>query len=119
MEKTTFSKFKNHRARYNFMGRSCSIAAVGSYVPTKVFTNGDLEKMVNTTDEWITTRTGIKERHLAAKDEYTSDLASVIPHWPSVRGWGSGDDSGISVSADWGHWVAMRGRVSKLRWGNS
>jgi 3-oxoacyl-[acyl-carrier-protein] synthase-3 len=58
------------------MGRTCSIAAVGSYVPSKVLTNGDLEKMVNTTDEWITTRTGIKERHLAAKDEYTSDLAT-------------------------------------------
>jgi 3-oxoacyl-[acyl-carrier-protein] synthase-3 len=58
------------------MGRTCSIAAVGSYVPPKVLTNGDLEKMVNTTDEWITTRTGIKERHLAAKDEYTSDLAT-------------------------------------------
>jgi 3-oxoacyl-[acyl-carrier-protein] synthase-3 len=58
------------------MGRTCSIAAVGSYVPPKVLTNGDLEKMVNTTDEWITTRTGIKERHLAAKDEYTSDLAA-------------------------------------------
>ena len=49
---------------------------MGSYVPPKVLTNGDLEKMVNTTDEWITTRTGIKERHLAAKDEYTSDLAT-------------------------------------------
>ena len=58
------------------MGRTCSIAAVGSYVPPRVLTNGDLEKMVNTSDEWITTRTGIKERHLAAKDEYTSDLAT-------------------------------------------
>jgi 3-oxoacyl-[acyl-carrier-protein] synthase-3 len=72
----TSSKFKNPRARYNFVGRTCSIAAVGSYVPPKVLTNGDLEKMVSTTDEWITTRTGIKERHLAAKDEYTSDLAT-------------------------------------------
>jgi len=58
------------------VGRTCSIAAVGSYVPPRVLTNGDLEKMVNTSDEWITTRTGIKERHLAAKDEYTSDLAT-------------------------------------------
>src|SRR5204863_1569242 len=39
-------------------------------------TNADLEKMVETTDEWITTRTGIKERHIAAKDEFTSDLAA-------------------------------------------
>jgi 3-oxoacyl-[acyl-carrier-protein] synthase-3 len=41
-----------------------------------VLTNADLEKMVDTTDEWIITRTGIKERRLAAKDEYTSDLAA-------------------------------------------
>ncbi len=68
--------FKNPRAKYNFQGRTCSIAGVGSYVPAKVLTNFDLEKMVNTTDEWITTRTGIKERHIAAKDEFTSDLAA-------------------------------------------
>ena len=73
---TTTPKFKNPRARYNFLGRTCSIAGVGSYIPQKVLTNADLEKMVNTSDEWITTRTGIKERHLAAKDEFTSDLAT-------------------------------------------
>jgi 3-oxoacyl-[acyl-carrier-protein] synthase III len=69
-------KFKNPRAKYNFQGRTCSIAGVGSYVPARILTNADLEKMVNTSDEWITTRTGIKERHLAAKDEFTSDLAA-------------------------------------------
>jgi len=69
-------KFKNPRAKYNFQGRSCSIAGVGSYVPAKVLTNAALEKMVNTSDEWITTRTGIKERHLAAPDEFTSDLGA-------------------------------------------
>jgi 3-oxoacyl-[acyl-carrier-protein] synthase III len=69
-------KFRNPRAKYNFLGRSCSIAGVGSYVPSKVLTNADLEKMVSTSDEWITTRTGIKERRIAAKDEYTSDLAT-------------------------------------------
>src|SRR5207249_99908 len=69
-------KFRNPRARFNFQGRTCSIAGVGSYVPAKVLTNADLEKMVNTTDEWITTRTGIKERHIAAKDEFTSDLGT-------------------------------------------
>jgi 3-oxoacyl-[acyl-carrier-protein] synthase III len=68
------AKFKNPRAKYNFQGRTCSIAGVGSYVPAKVLTNADLEKMVNTSDEWITTRTGIKERHIAAADEFTSDL---------------------------------------------
>ncbi len=70
------SKFHNPRAKYNFQGRTCSIAGVGSYVPARVLTNGELEKMVNTSDEWITTRTGIKERHLAAADEFTSDLAT-------------------------------------------
>ncbi len=70
------TKFKNPRAKYNFQGRTCSIAGVGSYVPTKVLTNADLEKMVNTSDEWITSRTGIKERHIAAPDEFTSDLGA-------------------------------------------
>ncbi|HTY86253.1 MAG TPA: beta-ketoacyl-ACP synthase III [Candidatus Acidoferrum sp.] len=69
-------KFKNPRATHNFQGRTCSITGVGSYVPAKVLTNADLEKMVDTTDEWITTRTGIKQRRLAAKDEFTSDMAA-------------------------------------------
>jgi 3-oxoacyl-[acyl-carrier-protein] synthase III len=69
-------KFKNPRARHNFQGRTCSIAGIGSYVPVKILTNQDLEKMVETSDEWITTRTGIKERHIAAKDEFTSDMAA-------------------------------------------
>ncbi|HEV2330796.1 MAG TPA: beta-ketoacyl-ACP synthase III [Verrucomicrobiae bacterium] len=69
-------KFKNPRAKHNFQGRSCSIVGVGSYVPTKVLTNHDLEKMVETSDEWITTRTGIKERRLAAENEWTSHMAA-------------------------------------------
>ena len=50
--------------------------SIGAYVPKKVLTNADLEKMVDTTDEWITQRTGIKERHIAADDEVTSDMAA-------------------------------------------
>jgi len=50
--------------------------SIGAYVPQKVLTNADLEKMVDTTDEWITQRTGIKERHIAADDEYTSDMGA-------------------------------------------
>jgi 3-oxoacyl-[acyl-carrier-protein] synthase III len=69
-------KFKNPRAKYNFQGRTCSITGVGSYLPAKVLTNAQLEKMVDTSDEWITTRTGIKSRRLAAKDEFTSDMAA-------------------------------------------
>ncbi len=57
-------------------GRTVSIVGTGSYVPERVLTNADLSEMVDTTDEWITTRTGIKERRIAAKDEHTSDMAA-------------------------------------------
>ncbi len=69
-------KFINPRARHQFKSRTCSIAAVGSYVPPRILTNDDLGKMVDTSDEWITSRTGIKERRIAAKHEHTSDLAA-------------------------------------------
>jgi 3-oxoacyl-[acyl-carrier-protein] synthase-3 len=69
-------KFKNPRAKFNFQGRTCSITGVGSYLPAKILTNAHLEKMVDTSDEWITTRTGIKTRRQAAKDEFTSDMAA-------------------------------------------
>jgi len=52
------------------------ITGTGSYVPEKVLTNLDLEKFIDTNDEWIRTRTGICERHIAADDENTSDLAT-------------------------------------------
>lgn len=51
------------------------IAGTGSYLPEKVLSNHDLESMVETTDQWITERTGIKERHIAAENETTTDLA--------------------------------------------
>ena len=51
------------------------IAGTGSYLPAKVLANRDLESMVDTTDEWIYTRTGIRQRHVAADGEKTSDLA--------------------------------------------
>jgi 3-oxoacyl-[acyl-carrier-protein] synthase-3 len=70
------STFKNPRADHNFQGRTCSIVGVGSYVPAKILTNHDLEKMVETSDEWITTRTGIKERRIAGEKEFTSDMAA-------------------------------------------
>ncbi|HOW42595.1 MAG TPA: beta-ketoacyl-ACP synthase III [Candidatus Omnitrophota bacterium] len=56
--------------------KKVGIIGVGEYLPEKILTNADLEKMVETSDEWITTRTGIKERHIAAKTEATSDLAT-------------------------------------------
>ncbi len=51
------------------------IAGTGSYLPEKILTNKDLEKRVNTTDQWIRERTGIRERHIASDDETTCDLA--------------------------------------------
>jgi len=48
--------------------------SIGAYTPEKILTNEDLSHMVDTTDEWITKRTGIKERHIAHKDETTSDM---------------------------------------------
>ncbi|MFB3895449.1 MAG: beta-ketoacyl-ACP synthase III [bacterium] len=53
------------------------IIATGSYVPEKILTNHDLEKMVETSDEWIVTRTGIKERRIAAPEQTTSDLGTI------------------------------------------
>ena len=51
------------------------ITGVGSYLPKKILTNNDLEKSLDTTDAWITSRTGIKERHIVGQNELTSDLA--------------------------------------------
>ena len=48
--------------------------AIGAYAPSKILSNSDLEKMVDTTDEWILKRTGISQRRIAATDEYTSDM---------------------------------------------
>ena len=56
--------------------RTASIVGTGSYTPERRLTNDDLSKIVDTNDEWITSRTGIKERRVAAKDEYTSDMAA-------------------------------------------
>jgi len=56
------------------------IAGTGSYLPENILTNKALESMVDTTDEWIFSRTGIRERHIAASDEFTSDLATKAAH---------------------------------------
>ncbi|WP_332650352.1 beta-ketoacyl-ACP synthase III [Lysinibacillus sp. 54212] len=53
---------------------NAGIIGMGKYIPEKVLTNFDFEKMIDTTDEWIRSRTGIEERHIAADDEDTSDL---------------------------------------------
>jgi 3-oxoacyl-[acyl-carrier-protein] synthase-3 len=57
------------------MGQNAGIIGMGHSYPSNVLTNADLEKIVDTNDEWITTRTGIKQRYKAAEDEYTSQFA--------------------------------------------
>ena len=56
--------------------RTVSIIGTGSYLPERVLSNADLEKIVDTTDEWIVSRTGIHTRHVAAPNELTSDMAT-------------------------------------------
>ena len=54
--------------------RGSTIAGIGHYVPERVLTNAELERLIDTTDEWIVTRTGIRERRIAADDQASSDL---------------------------------------------
>lgn len=56
---------------------NAKILGTGSYLPEKLLTNADLEQMIDTTDAWIVERTGIRERHVAAEHEFTSDLAKI------------------------------------------
>ncbi len=56
--------------------QGCAITGVGSYVPERILANAELESMVDTTDDWITSRTGLKQRRIAAEDEHTSTLAA-------------------------------------------
>jgi 3-oxoacyl-[acyl-carrier-protein] synthase-3 len=56
--------------------RKARIIGMGSYLPQKVLTNADLEEMVDTSDEWITSRTGVKERRIARDNEFTSDMGA-------------------------------------------
>ena len=64
------------RTRTQQPKRTVSIIGTGSYLPERVLSNHDLEKLVETSDEWIVTRTGIKERRIAAQHQATSDLAA-------------------------------------------
>ena len=57
------------------MAKNAVITGWGYYAPSRVLTNADLEKIVDTSDEWITTRTGIKERRIASDGETTSSMS--------------------------------------------
>ncbi|GAA5494343.1 3-oxoacyl-[acyl-carrier-protein] synthase III [Rubritalea squalenifaciens DSM 18772] len=76
-----------------------TIAGTGSYVPEKILTNADLEKIVDTTDEWITSRTGIKERHIAAEGENTSDLATKAAERALEQAQMKGEDLDLIIVA--------------------
>ncbi len=91
--------FVNPRAEHDFKGRTCSIVGVGSYVPERRLTNADLEEMVETTDEWITTRTGIKERRIASDDQFTSDLATEAARKAMSKAGVTGGDIDLVIVA--------------------
>ncbi|MGI4829864.1 MAG: beta-ketoacyl-ACP synthase III [Janthinobacterium lividum] len=68
------------------------ISAIGTFVPPRLLTNADLEKMVDTTDQWITERTGIRERHVVDKGTATSDLAAAAARLCLEKAGVSADD---------------------------
>ena len=76
-----------------------SFLSIGSYVPEKCLTNADLEKMVDTSDEWIKKRTGIENRHIADEDESTSDLAYKAAEVAIERANISKDEIGAIICA--------------------
>ena len=79
--------------------RRAKISALGTYTPPGLLTNSDLERMVETTDQWITERTGIRQRHIAAKGTATSDLATEAARQCLARaGVDAGDVDAIIVA---------------------
>ncbi|SHO80277.1 3-oxoacyl-[acyl-carrier-protein] synthase, KASIII [hydrothermal vent metagenome] len=76
-----------------------SFISIGAYVPSKILDNKMLEEMIDTTDEWITKRTGIKERHIASDDEYTSDMGAKASAQAIERSGLSKDDIDLVLCA--------------------
>ncbi|MGD8340476.1 MAG: beta-ketoacyl-ACP synthase III [Gammaproteobacteria bacterium] len=73
------------------------IAGTGKYLPERVLTNFDLEKMVETSDEWIRSRTGIERRHIASDDQATSDLATEAARIAMAEAGTTADDIGLII----------------------
>jgi 3-oxoacyl-[acyl-carrier-protein] synthase-3 len=90
---------KNPRVKGTFHPRTCAFAAVGAYLPERILTNADLEKMVDTTDEWITTRTGIQQRRIACDGEHTSDMAAKAARLAMERAGVTGEDIDLIIVA--------------------
>jgi len=78
------------------VSKLAGITALGAYAPSKVLTNADFEAMMDTSDEWIITRTGIKRRHIAAEDEFTSHLA-ISSVADLIRRHGEGALAGVDM----------------------
>ncbi len=76
-----------------------SLKSIGSYVPEKIMTNKDFEKIVDTSDEWIEQRTGIKERRIAAADQATSDLGAKAAEKAIQRAGINKDDIDLIICA--------------------
>ena len=79
-------------------GRPTTIKALATYVPPRVLTNGDLEKLVDTTDEWIMQRVGIRERHIAGPGVATSDLGKEAAIAAIARAGLTPDDIGVIIT---------------------
>lgn len=77
--------------------RPVKISGLSTYVPPRVLTNADLEKLVNTTDEWILQRTGIRERHIVGPGVATSDLAKIAAEGAMREAGITADDLGFIV----------------------
>lgn len=79
--------------------KKASLKSIASYVPAKTLSNFDLEKMVETSDEWIVKRTGIKTRHIAEPNEYTSDMATKAANLAISRAGISANDLDAIICA--------------------
>ena len=79
--------------------QNAGILGMGHAYPEGILTNADLEKIVDTSDEWITSRTGIKQRHKAADDEYTSQFGTAAPRQALERAGLKPEDIDIIVCA--------------------
>ncbi|HEV7690043.1 MAG TPA: 3-oxoacyl-ACP synthase, partial [Hyphomonadaceae bacterium] len=75
------------------------VRGVGGYLPKKVLTNNDLAAMVDTTDQWITERTGIRKRHIAAEGEASSDMAAAASRIALERAGLTPDDIDLIIVA--------------------
>jgi 3-oxoacyl-[acyl-carrier-protein] synthase-3 len=81
------------------MSRYSAVTGWGKYVPEKMLTNADLERMVETSDEWITSRTGIKARHIASPGESASTFSIAAAHEALERAGIEGKDLGLIIIA--------------------